>query len=95
VGCCALGEGFISASGRGRPVGLTGTRGTRGGGPVRAQPLRQGVEHVAGFSVVIFKRLLAPNLHEFRQDPIVRFLLLTTLYHLCVEAEAFLMLCSE
>jgi hypothetical protein len=46
-------------------------------------------------SVVVLKRLLAPNLREFRQDPIVRFLLPTTLCRLCVEAEAFLGLCSE
>jgi hypothetical protein len=46
-------------------------------------------------SVVVLKRLLAPNLREFRKDPIVRFLLPTTLYRLCVEAEAFLGLCSE
>jgi hypothetical protein len=31
-----------------------------------------GIEHVAEFSVVAFKRLLAPNLCEFGQDPIVR-----------------------
>jgi hypothetical protein len=62
---------------------------------VRSQPLRHSVKHVVGFSVVIFKRLLAPNLHEFGQDPIVRFLLLTALCRLCVEAEAFLGLCSD
>jgi hypothetical protein len=60
-----------------------------------AQPIRHGVEHVAGFSVVVFMRLLAPYLCKFGQDPIVRFLLLTTLYCLCVEAEVFLGLCSE
>jgi hypothetical protein len=36
VGCCALGEGFIGASGHGRAIGLTGARGTHGGAPVRA-----------------------------------------------------------
>jgi hypothetical protein len=95
VGCDALGEGFIGMSERGQAVGLTGARGVHGGAPVRAQPLRHIVEHVAGFSVVVFKRPLAPNLHGFGQDPIVRFLLLTTLCRLCVEAEAFLGLCSE
>jgi hypothetical protein len=54
VGCYALGEGFIGVSGRGRAVGLTGARGAREGAPVRAQPLRHDVEHVAGFSVVVF-----------------------------------------
>jgi hypothetical protein len=82
-------------SGRGRAVGLIGARGARGGGPMCAQPLQHGVEHVVGFSVVILKRLLAPNLHEFGQDPFVRFLLPTTLCRFCVEAEAFLGLCSE
>jgi hypothetical protein len=95
VGCYALGEGFIGVSGHRRAVGLTGARGVHGGAPVRAQPPRHDIEHVAEFSVVAFKRSLAPNLHEFGQDPIVRFLLPTTLYRLCVEVEAFLGLCSE
>jgi hypothetical protein len=76
-------------------VVLTGAWGARGGGLVRAQPLRHDIEHVAGFSVVIFKRPLAPNLREFGQDPFVRFLLPTTFCRFCVGAEAFLGLCSE
>jgi hypothetical protein len=95
VDCYAHGNGFIGISGRRRAVGLTSARGVRGGAPVRAQPPRHGVQHVAEFSVVAFKRPLAPNLREFEQDPIVRFLLPTTIYRLCVEAEAFLGLCSE
>ena len=67
----------------------------RGGALMRAQPPRHGVEHVEEFSVVAFKRPLAPNLREFGQDPTVRFLLLATLCCLCVEVEAFLVLCSE
>jgi hypothetical protein len=95
VDCCALGEGFIRASRQGCAVGLTCSRGADGEGPVRAQPLRHGVEHVAGFSVVIFKRPFAPNLLEFGQDPFVRFLLPTTLCHFFVEAKVFLGLFSE
>jgi hypothetical protein len=95
VGCCAHGEGFIGASGRRRAVGLTGAGGVCGGVPVRAQPPRHGVQHVAEFSVVAFKHPLAPNIREFGQDLIVRFLLPTTLCHLYMEAEAFLGLCSE
>ena len=92
---CALGEGFIGVSRHRRAISQTGARGVRGGAPVRAQALRHSVEHVAEFSVVAFKHPLAPNLREFGQDPIVRSLLLTTLCRLCVEAEAFLGLCSE
>jgi hypothetical protein len=88
-------EGFIGVSGCRRMVGLTGARGMRGGAPVRAQPPRHDVKHVAEFSVVAFKRPLAPNLREFGQDPIIRFLLLATLCRLSVEVEAFLGLCSE
>jgi hypothetical protein len=88
-------EGFIGVGGHSQGFGLTGARGMRGGAPERAQPHWHGVEHVAAFSVVAFKCLLAPNLHEFGQDPIVRSLLPTTLCHLCVEAKTFLGLCNE
>jgi hypothetical protein len=45
---------------------------------VRARPLWHGVEHVAAHVVVIFNRLLAPNLHEFGHDHFVRSHHLTT-----------------
>jgi hypothetical protein len=63
------------------------------GQPVRAQPFRHDIEHVAQCSVVIFNRPLAPNLSEFGQDTIVRYLPLTSFWRFCVEAEAFL--CKE
>jgi hypothetical protein len=88
-------EGFIGAGRRRRAVGLTSAQGVRGVAPVHAQPHWHGVEHVVELSVVVFKRLLAPDLNDFGQDHIVRFLLLTTLYRLCVEVEAFHGLCSE
>jgi hypothetical protein len=67
----------------------------RGRAPECAQPHGHGVKHVAELSVVALKRLVAPNLHEFGQDPIVRYVPPTKLCRLCVEAEAFLGLCSE
>jgi hypothetical protein len=88
-------DGFIDTGGRNRGVNLTSARGVRGGASERTQPHGHGVEHVAQLSVVAFKRLLAPNLREFGQDPIVRSLPPTNLCPLCVEAEAFLGLCSE
>jgi hypothetical protein len=88
-------EGFIGVGERRQAVGLTSARGVRGGAPVRAQPHCHGVKHVTELSVVVFKRPLAPDLHDFGQDPVVRFLLPTTLCRLCVEVEAFLGLCSE
>jgi hypothetical protein len=69
--------------------------GVRGGAPKRAQPHGHGVEHMAELIVVAFKCLVAPNLHEFGQNPIVRSLPPSKLYRLCVEAEAFLGMCSE
>jgi hypothetical protein len=82
-------EGFIGAGERSRGVGLKSARGVLGGAPERTQPHWHDVEHVAAFSVITFKRLLAPNLREFGQDPIVRSLLPTSLSRLCVDAEAF------
>jgi hypothetical protein len=87
-------ESFIDAGRRRRAVGLISARGVRGGAPVRAQPHRHVIEHVAELSVVVFKRPLATDLHDFGQDPVARFLLSTTLCRLCVEVEAFLGLCS-
>jgi hypothetical protein len=88
-------EGFIGASERSQGVDLTSARGMRGGAPKCTHPHWYVVEHVAEFSVVVFKRILAPNLREFGQDPIVRSLVLTIFCRLCVEAEAFHGLCSE
>jgi hypothetical protein len=88
-------DGFIGAGRPSRGAGLTSARGMRDGAPERAQPHGHCVEHMAELSVVAFKRLLAPNLHKFGQDPIVRSVPLTKLCRLCVEAEAFLGLCSE
>ena len=88
-------DGFIGAGGRSRGVSLTSARGVREGAPEHAQPHGHDVKHVAELSVVAFKRPLVPNLHEFGQDPIVRSLPPTNLCRLCVEAEAFLGLCSE
>jgi hypothetical protein len=86
-------EGFIGVGGRRRAVGLTSAWGVRGGAAVHAQPHWHGVEHVAELSVVIFNRPLALDLRDFGQDPVVRFLLLTTLCRLCVEVDVFLGLC--
>jgi hypothetical protein len=51
--------GFIAARGHGTGVG-TGvadhTRGRARQRPVRARPVRQGIEHMAAFVLVIFKR---------------------------------------
>jgi hypothetical protein len=42
--------------------------------PVRAWPVRQGIEHVAAFVLVTFKRRLARDLFVSTQNPCVRFL---------------------
>jgi hypothetical protein len=83
-------EDFICVGARSRAVVLTSAQGVREGAPQCAQPHWHGVEHVVEFSVVVFKRILVPNLREFGQDTIVRSLLPTIFYRLCVEAEAFL-----
>jgi hypothetical protein len=69
--------GFIAARGHGTGVG-TGvadhTRGRARQRPVRARPVRQGIEHVAAFVLVIFKRRLARDLFVSIQNPCIRFL---------------------
>jgi hypothetical protein len=72
-----LGVGFIATHGHCTGVG-TGvadhTRGRAWQRPVRARPVRQGIEHVATFVLVIFKRRLARDLFVSIQNPCTRFL---------------------
>jgi hypothetical protein len=69
--------GFIAAREHGTGVG-TGvadhTRGRARQRPVRARPIRQGIEHVAAFVLVIFKRRLGRDLFVSIQNPCIRFL---------------------
>jgi hypothetical protein len=51
--------GFIATRGHGTGAGTGATDHTRGRArqrPVRARLVRQGIEHVAAFALVIFKR---------------------------------------
>jgi hypothetical protein len=69
--------GFIAAHGHGTGMG-TGvadhTRGRARQRPMRARPVRQGIEHVAAFVLVIFKHRLACYLFVSIQNPCIRFL---------------------
>jgi hypothetical protein len=42
--------------------------------PIRARLVRQGIEHVAAFDLVIFKRRLARDLFISIQNPYIRYL---------------------
>jgi hypothetical protein len=64
-------------------TGARGLRWTRTG-------VSSWVEHVVIARVVIFERLLVPNLDEFGQDNFVGSPLLASLYLFCVETEVFL-----
>jgi hypothetical protein len=69
--------GFIAIRGHNTGVG-TGvadhTRGRERQRPVRARPVRQCIEHVAAFVLVIFKRRLARDLFVSIQNPCIGFL---------------------
>jgi hypothetical protein len=69
--------GFIAVRGHGMGVGTRAADHARGRArqrPVRARPVRQGIEHVAAFVLVIFKRRLARDLFVSIQNPYTRFL---------------------
>jgi hypothetical protein len=72
-----MGVDFIAIHGHGTGM-VTGvadhTRGRAWQRPVRARPVRQGIEHVAAFVLVIFKRRLACDLFISIQNPCIRFL---------------------
>jgi hypothetical protein len=71
--------GFIAVRGHGTGGG-TGVadhpwgRGRARQRPVRAWSVRQGIEHVAAFVLVTFKRRLAHDLFVSTQNPCIRFL---------------------
>jgi hypothetical protein len=69
--------GFIAVHGHGTGVG-TGVadhaRGRVRQRPVRAWPVRQGIEHVAAFVLVTFRRRLARDLFVSTQNLCIRFL---------------------
>jgi hypothetical protein len=72
-----MGVGFIATRGHGTGVGTVVADHTRGHArqrPVRARPIRQGIEHVAAFVLVIFKHRLARDLFVSIQNPCTRFL---------------------
>jgi hypothetical protein len=69
-----LGVGFIAThrhcTGMGTEV-ADHMRGRARQRPVRARPVRQGIEHVAAFVLVIFKRRLARDLFVSIQNPCI------------------------
>jgi hypothetical protein len=72
-----MGLGFIAIRGHDTGVGTGVADHTQGRARqrlVRAQPVRQGIEHVAAFVLVIFKRRLAHDLFVSIQNPYIRFL---------------------
>jgi hypothetical protein len=69
--------GFIATHGHGTGMGTGAADHTWGHArqrPVRARLVRQGIEHMAAFALVIFKRRLARDLFVSIQNPCIRFL---------------------
>jgi hypothetical protein len=67
----------------------------RRGCAVRRAPARQSRSSTWRFASAHVPALMAPNLHVFGQDPIVRYVPPTELYCFHVEAEGFSGLCRE
>jgi hypothetical protein len=83
------GGGLKGVGEHGQGVALTCARDVCGRAPVRVLAPVHGVEHEAVQREVKFMHVLAPNLCDYGHDPVERYLPLTFLCRLCVEAYGF------